>query len=86
MGKKKCRKTKVSKGQHSNVAASTLKLVVREAYEKAMDLHTAWLRGTNPWLTYPNPAKGTNQPFLRIRAKDLWGDPKRRFKLGGTSN
>lgn len=78
MGKKRCRKTYISKGLHSNVSKSTLKLVKadRGGYEKEMNLRKAWMKGLNPWLTVANKEKGTNRPFYKVRANDVWGHPK----------
>ena len=77
MGKKVKRKTKVSKGIHSNVAASTLKSVRRDVSEltKALNKLEAWRKGKNPWIT----VKGTqsNQPFIKVRANSVYGDPKK---------
>jgi hypothetical protein len=77
MGKKRSRKTKVSKGIHSNVAASTLKAVRRDVSEVTRALHKleAWKKGKNPWITVPGTA--SNKPFVKVRANSLYGDYKR---------
>ncbi len=78
MGKKVKRKTYVSKGVHSNVATSTLRLV-REGrceIEKALHKLAAWRKGQNPWITVPGPS--SKEAFVRVRANQLYGDPKRR--------
>lgn len=79
MGKKKIRSTKTSKGQHSNVAKSTIQLARKlKSYAVKIDNKlNAWRKGKNPWVTVTdadNP-KG----MIRRRANDLYGDPKRRL-------
>jgi hypothetical protein len=40
---------------------------------------SAYLKGRNPWLTVPNPnTNETNKKFIRVKAEDLWGNPKNR--------
>ena len=82
MGKKRCRTKYTSKGIHSNVSKSIIKLVARQTDEaqKLMNLYNAWKKGQNPWITVENPQHGTNRPFSRVRTNDTWGDPKRRAK------
>lgn len=76
MGKKRSRKTKVSKGIHSNVSASTLKAVRRDVSEVTRALHKleAWRKGKNPWITVPGTQ--TNMRFVKVRANNLYGNPK----------
>ena len=78
MGKKRIRKTKTSKGSHSNVAASTLKLVAAAVcpFEKAMNKIKAWRAGKNPWITVRNTSGQTNMPFIKVKANTLYGNPK----------
>jgi hypothetical protein len=74
------RKSKTSKGIHSNVAKSTLKAVKRDRcpIEKNLMLIKAWRKGLNPWITIPNPNKSeTNKLFIRVRANQEWGNYKR---------
>ena len=76
MGKKRSRKTKVSKGIHSNVSASTLKAVRRDVPEAIRALHKleAWRKGKNPWITVPGTQ--TNMRFIKVRANAVYGNPK----------
>lgn len=76
MGKKRSRKTKVSKGVHSNVASSTLKALRRDVPEATRALHKiqAWRKGKNPWITVPGPQ--SNMRFVKVRANSLYGNPK----------
>jgi hypothetical protein len=76
MGKKVKRKTYVSKGQRRSVA-NGVKEARRERpeFEKALNKLEAWRKGQNPWITVPGPA--SNRRFVRVRANNLWGDPKK---------
>jgi hypothetical protein len=78
MGKKRIRKTKTSKGTHSNVATSTLRLVAAavDPFEKALNKIRAWRAGKNPWVTIKNPDGSTNRPFIKVKANSLYGNPK----------
>jgi hypothetical protein len=77
MGKKVKRKTYVSKGERHSVARSTVKLVRQGVPEVQKALHKieAWRAGKNPWITVPGPS--SNMRFVRVRANNLWGDPRR---------
>lgn len=77
MGKKRTRSTVVSKGERHSVARSTVRLVRqgRTELEKANNKLNAWKAGKNPWITVPGPSK--NMAFVRVRANNLWGDPRR---------
>ena len=79
MGKKVKRSTYVSKGIHSNVNSGLLKSMRRDAnpFEKAMNKLKAWKAGKNPWITIPNGERGTNRPFIRVRANAYYGDHRR---------
>lgn len=78
MGKKKLRKTKSSKGVRSSISRETVKLVqnARSAIDTHMNKVIAWRAGKNPWLTVANKETGTNRPFYKVKANDLWGNPK----------
>lgn len=78
MGKKRIRKTYRSAGIHSNVAKSTLKAVRKDVplIEKELNKLRAWREGKNPWVTVENKQRGTNRPFYKVRANEVWGNPK----------
>jgi len=82
MGKKRGRTAYTSKGERNNVSKSTLGLMKRsrDGFEKEAGKLLAWTRGLNPWVTVKNNTNvsGTNRPFYKVRANDVWGDPKRR--------
>lgn len=77
MGKKRSRKSYSSKGLHSNVATSTLKLAAKgvSAFDKAMNKVIAWRAGKNPWITLPDN-KNSGQRHIKVRANDCYGNPK----------
>jgi hypothetical protein len=81
VGKKRTRKTVVSKGQRRNIVAGVKEVRQgRSPGEVAMNKRKAWLKGQNPWVTVPGTQ--TNKRFVRVRANVVWGDPKRRSSGG----
>lgn len=76
MGKKRTRSSVTSKGERRNIVAGVAQVRRdRSEVEKALNKLTAWRKGLNPWITVPGPS--SNMRFIRRRANDLWGDPKR---------
>jgi hypothetical protein len=78
MGKKRSRSKLTSKGIHSTVN-SGLALAVRRdvsALDRSIYKTTAWAKGLNPWITIENPTKQTNMKYIKVRANNLYGDPK----------
>jgi hypothetical protein len=71
----------ISQGLHSNVAARVLNKTRREymaSGERIMNQLAAWKKNKNVVLTMENPNKNeTNKRFIRVRAHDVWGSPKR---------
>ncbi len=75
MGKKKIRKTQVSKGQRRSIVAGVKEVRAEKSpLEKTMNKIKAWKKGQNPWVTVPGP--NTNMPFVKKRANEAWGDPR----------
>lgn len=75
MGKKRTRSTTVSKGERRNIVAGVKEARrARPEYEKALNKIDAWRAGKNPWITVPGPSK--NMAFIRVRANNLYGDPR----------
>jgi hypothetical protein len=75
MGKKKIRKTQVSKGQRRSIVAGVKEVRAEKSpLEKTMNKIKAWKKGQNPWVTVPGP--NTNMPFVKKRANEVWGDPR----------
>lgn len=81
MAKVKTRTKYTSKGERVCVSRNIRKSMRRHKSdgEKALEIQKAYLSGKNPWLTIPNPNKSqTNKRFIRVKANDYYGDPKRR--------
>lgn len=75
MGKKRIRKTLISKGQRRSVVAGVNEVRRdRTALEKAVNKLAAWKKGQNPWVTVPGPSK--NMQWVRRRANEVYGDPR----------
>lgn len=81
MGKKRTRKTVVSKGERRSIANGVKEARQgRSEVEKALNKLNAWKKGQNPWITVPGTQ--SNMRFVKVRANTLWGDPKRRNSFG----
>ena len=65
-----------SKGERRN-QVNGVKEVRRGRSEiwKATNKLRAWKEGRNPWITVPGPS--SNMRYIRVKANDLWGDPRR---------
>lgn len=76
MGKKRTRSSVTSKGERRSIVAG-VKEVRRDKseFEKAFNKRKAWKKGQNPWITVPGPS--SKERFVRVRANDVWGDPRR---------
>lgn len=85
MGKKRASgKHYVSKGERPNVQRSVIKSVRKNVtdIERLDDKIQAWKKFQNPWIKISNPnTKETNKRFIRVRANDLWGDPKSQYRM-----
>lgn len=87
MARKKGGKSKgfVSQGQRPNVSRETRNIMRREYLSNDLDVmlnkQKAWRQGKKVYLTIKNPAatKGSNQPFIRVLANDIWGNPNSRY-------
>lgn len=86
MAKKKSRDKYTSKGERRNVAKAGRTKRSKGTLEHALRQREAWSEGRNVVLTIPNPnKKETNRKFIRVNARELWGDPKkqRTFTMKG---
>ncbi len=80
-----------SKGIYSNVSAATRK-AMRQSYTGTVtELNNkvdAWRAGKRVMLTLPNPEvspdQPTNRPFIRVEAKEVWGNPNPPKKKAST--
>jgi hypothetical protein len=72
-----------SAGIHSNTNRKLLNSIRRDGGEaqKIINVKNAYWKGQNPWVTIDNPNRGeTNKRKIRVRANELWGNPKEREK------
>ena len=87
-GKKSKGTQYVSKGECSNVNKKTRNAVRLDTtpLDRHKNQQNAWLKGKNVMLTIPNPNdKETNKRFIRVKASDLWGSPKKYIMKQNTS-
>lgn len=75
----------VSAGIHSNVSRKITNALRREymaSGERIMNQLMAWKCGKNVVVTIENPNKNeTSKRFIRMRAFDVWGDPRMKKSL-----
>lgn len=82
MGKKRQRASQTSKGIHGGPMKSRSKRDADYAVRRIENQLHAWRKGRNVVLTIANPNKNeTNKPFIRVNARDVWGDPRRQGRL-----
>ena len=79
MGKKRSRTSQTSKGERSSVNKKLCNSLRREyvgTMQQLLNQQSAWRAGKNVVLTIHNPnKKETNKPFIRVNARDHWGNP-----------
>lgn len=74
---KKSRTQYVSKGERRNVAKPNC-TPNRDPLQRLINQREAWAAGKNVIVTIPNPdPDARNMPYIRVKGKDIWGDPKR---------
>lgn len=79
MGKKKLRAKYVSKGEVGRAKKSRSRNDPDAAARRLINQQAAWRDGKNVVLTIENPNKSeTNRRFIKVNARDHWGDPKRK--------
>lgn len=74
----------VSKGERPCVKRSITKSVrkSRTQIDGLDNIMKAYQALKNPWITIPNPnSKETNKKKIRVRANDVYGDPKAFYKM-----
>lgn len=75
MGKKRTRTAMSSKGERRNIVAGVKEVRQgRSEVQKAINKLTAWRAGKNPWISVPGVS--SKEPFVRVRANTLYGDPR----------
>jgi hypothetical protein len=82
MGKKKSRAKYTSQGTGKSVSSartSETKKAFNTVLDRALNVQRAYAEGRNPMITIPNPNPlETNRQFIRVPAKSVYGDPKKR--------
>jgi len=79
MGKKSTGKTYVSAGLVGVDKKISNKIRAEHMHngDRALAQRAAWKAGKNVVLTLPNGnTKETNKPFIKVPAKQVWGDPR----------
>ena len=84
MGRKKSRASVKSKGSMNSVSKNTKRMM--RADKKADKMQTmlnkldAWKKGKN--VIVHEEGKSTRESVIRKDARDVWGDPNRKFSMG----
>ena len=86
MGKKKSRAHQVSNGERKNVRRDILKAARRDYLASGLQVSLnkidAWKKGKRVMLTIKNEgADNVKRPFIRVPAKEVWGNPGGRFVM-----
>lgn len=77
MGSKASGKHYTSKGERR----SSMSTRSSDPVDRVMNVQKAYWIGQNPWVTIDNPNKNeTAKRKIRVRANELWGNPKERQK------
>ncbi len=88
MGKKKLRSKYTSKGERKSMNPQAAKAVARDVplVDKLTNKMAAYEQGKRVWLIIDNPNPNeTNKRFIRVLARDVYGDPKKRnYIMPGT--
>lgn len=88
MGKKKLRAKYTSKGSRKAMSSEVSKAVARDVplVTQLANKLKAYSEGKRVWMTIPNPNPNeTNKRFIRVLARDVLGDPKKRnYLMPGT--
>lgn len=77
MGSKASGKHYTSKGERR----SSISTRSSDPADRVMNVQKAYWAGQNPWVTIDNPNKNDLSKLkIRVRANELWGNPKEREK------
>jgi hypothetical protein len=92
MGKKKSSgNSYTSKGERPNVSKNTRKAMRREyidnhKLERLNNQIAAWKAGKNVMVTVPNKGGDIKKmPFVRVNAREVWGNPNSSYMMKQTS-
>jgi hypothetical protein len=77
MGSKATGKHYTSNGERR----SSISTRATDDASKIINIRNAYWKGQNPWVTIDNPNReNTKERKIRVRANELWGNPKEREK------
>ena len=84
MGRKKSRASVKSKGSMNSVSKNTKRMMRAEKKadlaQKMLNKLDAWKKGKN--VIVHEEGKTTRESIIRKDARDVWGDPNRKFSMG----
>jgi len=91
MGKKSSGNSYTSKGERPNVSKNTRKAMRRDyienrKLERLNNQIAAWKAGKNVVLTVPNKGGDAKKmPFVRVNAREFWGNPNSSYMMKTTA-
>ena len=84
MGRKKSRKSRTSKKSMNSISKNIKKMMRAEKKadiaQKMLNKLDAWKKGKN--VIVHEEGKTTRESSVRRNARDVWGDPNRKFSIG----
>ena len=84
MGRKKSRASVKSKGSMNSVSKNTKRMMradkKADIAQKMLNKLDAWKKGKN--VIVHEEGKTTRESVIRKDARDVWGDPNRKFSIG----
>ena len=84
MGRKKSRTSVKSKGSMNSVSKNTKRMMradkKADIAQKMLNKLDAWKKGKN--VIVHEEGKTTRESIIRKDARDVWGDPNRKFSIG----
>ena len=84
MGRKKSRASVKSKGSMNSVSKNTKRMMradkKADIAQKMLNKLDAWKKGKN--VIVHEEGKSTRESVIRKDARDVWGDPNRKFSIG----
>ena len=85
MGRKKSRASVKSKGSMNSVSKNTKRMMradkKADLEQKMLNKLDAWKKGKN--VIVHEEGKTTRESVIRKDPRDVWGDPNRKFSIGG---
>ena len=84
MGRKRSRTSVKSKGSMNSVSKNTKRMMradkKADIAQKMLNKLDAWKKGKN--VIVHEEGKTTRESIIRKDARDVWGDPNRKFSIG----